>query len=119
MLAGDGLGIVRGSCPRAAAALHLFLESTSGGRFLASALRLEAFCDHPSDSVLGELFIPPGQRLAMQVRETLRIGRQRFHFGLQPAPIINLYRGATDVKPMRRESIADHDAALRSAPKCI
>ena len=40
-----------------------------------TARRLEAACDHLGDSALGKLFIPPCQRSAVQVFETLRVVR--------------------------------------------
>jgi hypothetical protein len=55
-----------------------------------AARRLEAFGHHLGDGALGEFFVPPGQRSAVQVREALGIGRQRFDLSLEIAPIINL-----------------------------
>ena len=48
----------------------------------------------------------------MQVLETLRVGRQRFYLRLQIAPVVDLHSWATGVKPVRRKSITDNDAAL-------
>jgi hypothetical protein len=76
------------------------LELAYGGRFFGPARRLEAFGDHPGDRALGESFIPRGPRFAVQVRQTLRVSRQRCDLGLQIAPVINLYSGAADVKPV-------------------
>jgi len=40
---------------------------------------------HSGDGALGEFFVPPGQRSAVQVREALRVGRQRA-LPLHPGP---------------------------------
>ena len=68
------------------------------------------------DGGFGEFFVPPGQRPAVQVHEALRVRRKRSHLGLQVAPVVDLYRRATDIKPMRRKAIADDDTAL---PHCF
>jgi hypothetical protein len=43
-------------------------------RTFASARRLKTRGNHPGDSALGEFFVPPGQRLAMQIDQAVGVG---------------------------------------------
>jgi hypothetical protein len=66
--------------------------------------RLEASSDHLGDGALGEFFIPLGQRSAVQIREALRVGGQRFHLGSRLPSRQSVARGSH-----RKTNVAETD----------